>query len=148
VTTGDTATAGFRVGSDVGDDIDVSFSGQVLARTLGTAPNQQLSDLIRDDQAVATIGEANTLLDSVDAALNQVSAERARLGGSQNQLEFAIGSQESMMFNVSAAESRIRNVDMAAETVRFASLTIQFDAIGSLLAQANIRNQSLLRLLE
>jgi len=148
VTTGDTATAGFRVGSDVGDDIDVSFSGQVLARTLGTAPNQQLSDLIRDDQAVATIGEANTLLDSVDAALNQVSAERARLGGSQNQLEFAIGSQESMMFNVSAAESRIRNVDMAAETVRFASLTIQFDAIGSLLAQAHIRNQSLLRLLE
>lgn len=147
VTTGDTATTGFRVGSDVGDDINVSFSGQVLARTLGTAPNQQLSDLIRDDQAVATIGEANTLLDSVDAALNQVSAERARLGGSQNQLEFAIGSQESMVLNVSAAESRIRNVDMAAETVRYASLKIQFDAIGSLLAQANIRNEGLLKLL-
>jgi hypothetical protein len=74
VTTGDAATTTLRVGSDVGDDISVSFSGQVLARTLGTAPNQQLSDLIRDDQAVATIGEANTLLDSVGAALNQVGA--------------------------------------------------------------------------
>lgn len=148
VTTGDTATTTMRVGSDVGDDISVSFGTQILSRTLGTAPNEQLSDLIRDDQAVSTVGEANTLLDSVDAALDQVSAERARLGGSQNQLQYAIGSQGSLISNLTTAESRIRDVDVATEAVRFASLQIQHEALVSLMAQANVRNQGLLKLLE
>ena len=148
VTTGDTASTTMRVGSDVGDDISVSFGTQILSRTLGTEPNEQLSDLIRDDQAVSTIGEANTLLDSVDAALDQVNAERARLGGSQNQLGFAIASQESNVLNLTTAESRIRDIDVATEAVRFASLEVQYNALLALMAQANIRQEGLLKLLE
>ena len=151
VTTGDTASTTMRVGSDVGDvgdDISVSFGTQILSRTLGTEPNEQLSDLIRDDQAVSTIGEANTLLDSVDAALDQVNVERARLGGSQNQLGFAIASQESNVLNLTTAESRIRDIDVATEAVRFASLEVQYNALLALMAQANIRQEGLLKLLE
>lgn len=148
VTTGDTASTSFRVGSDVGDDVDVSFSGQILARTIGSGGAADIADLIRDDQAVATVGEANTLLDSIDAALDQVTSEQARLGGSQNQLDFAINSQTARVTNLSAAESRIRDTDVAAETVRFATLKIQYEAQVSLLAQTNLLGESLLRLLQ
>ncbi|MBT5775122.1 MAG: hypothetical protein HOH95_12170 [Dehalococcoidia bacterium] len=147
VTTGDTATTSFRVGSDVGDDISVDFSGQILARTIGSGGGADIADLVRDDQAVATVGEANTLLDSIDAALDQVTSEQARLGGSQNQFDFAINSQASRVTNLSAAESRIRDTDVAAETVRFAALKIQYEAQISLLSQTNQLGNSLLRLL-
>ena len=147
VTTGDTASTSFRVGSDVGDNISVSFSGQMLARTIGSGGAANIANLIRDDQAVATVGEANTLLTSIDAALDQVTSEQARLGGSQNQLDFAINSQASRVTNLSAAESRIRDTDVAAETVRFAALKIQYEAQISLLSQTNLLSESLLRLL-
>jgi flagellin len=148
VTTGDSADVSFRVGSDVGDDIGVSFSGQILARSIGSGGGANIAELVRDDQAVATVGEANTLLDSIDAALDQVTSEQARLGGSQNQFDFAINSQTSRVTNLTAAESRIRDTDVAAETVRLAALTIQYEAQISLLAQSNLYNESLLRLLE
>ncbi len=148
VTTDDSASTSFRVGSDVGDDISVSFSGQMLARSIGSGGGANIAELIRDDQAVATVGEANTLLDSIDAALDQVTSEQARLGGSQTQLDFAINSQATRMTNLSAAESRIRDTDIAVETVRFAALKIQYEAQISLLAPSNLRSQSLLRLLE
>lgn len=147
VTTGDTASTAFRVGSDVGDDVGVDFSGQILARSIGSGGGANIAELVRDDQAVATVGEANTLLDSIDAALDQVTSEQARLGGSQNQLDFAINSQATRVENLSAAESRIRDTDIAAEVVRMATLKIQYEAQISLLAQANLRSESLLTLL-
>ena len=147
VTTGDTATSTLRVGDQPGDDISVSFDGQILARTLGSGPTENLADLIRDNQAVATVGEADTLLDSIDAAIGQVSAERARLGGSENQLGYAINSQSSRVFNLTAAESRIRDVDFAAETTRLSSLQIQQQALIALLVQANSMSKSVLSLI-
>ena len=147
VTTGDTATSTLRVGDQPGDDISVSFDGQILARTLGSGPTENLADLIRDNQAVATVGEADTLLDSIDAAIGQVSAERARLGGSENQLGYAINSQSSRVFNLTAAESRIRDVDFAAETTRLSSLQIQQQALIALLVQANTMSKSVLSLI-
>ena len=49
--------------------------------------------------------------------------------------------------NLQAAESRIRDVDMASEVVDYTKNQILNQAGSSMLAQANVRTQSVLQLL-
>jgi flagellin len=49
--------------------------------------------------------------------------------------------------NLQAAESRIRDVDMAAEVVDFTKNQILIQASNAMLAQANVKNQTVLQLL-
>jgi len=49
--------------------------------------------------------------------------------------------------NLQAAESRIRDVDMATEVVDYTKNQILNQAGSSMLAQANVRTQSVLQLL-
>src|SRR5690606_28409985 len=111
VVTTASSSASFRVGSEVGDDITLSFT-DMRASALGNA--SKLSTLIADNSAVGTTAEADTLLASVDAAIGQVSTFRAVLGARQNQLETAINSLGVSVENLSASESRIRDADIAA----------------------------------
>jgi len=50
--------------------------------------------------------------------------------------------------NLQAAESRIRDTDMAAEVVNFMRLKILQDAGVAMLTQANLKPQSVMRLLD
>ncbi|MEX1021925.1 MAG: flagellin, partial [Dehalococcoidia bacterium] len=90
VVTGANTDAAFRVGSEVGDDISLSFT-DMRSSALGSG-GSELDGLIADNSAVSTSAEADTLLASVDAAIGQVSTFRAVLGARQNQLETAINS--------------------------------------------------------
>lgn len=137
VTTSSGSTASFRVSAEAGDNISVNFDTAILARTLGSGGSEDIADLVRDDQAVSTVGEADTLLGSVDAALAQVSAFRTRLGASQNQLGYAISNVTTTMTNLRQAESNIRDADIAAETVKLALIELQLNAQIALLVQSN-----------
>jgi len=55
----------------------------------------------------------------IDAAINTVSTERARLGAKQNRLEHTIKNLDTAAENLQASESRIRDVDMAQEMMNF-----------------------------
>lgn len=134
VTTGN-STASFRVGAEIGDDIDVGFDTAILSRSLGNGGSEDLSDLIRDNQAVSTVAEADTLLSAVDSAISQVSAFRTRLGASENQLGHAINNVTSTLGNITAAESHIRDADVAFETARLARLNLQQEVQVAMLVQ-------------
>ncbi|MCK9494248.1 MAG: flagellin [Dehalococcoidia bacterium] len=144
VVTTSSSSASFRVGSEVGDDITLSFS-DMRSSALGNAG--KLSTLIADNTAVATTGEADTLLASVDTAIEQVSTFRAVLGARQNQLETAINSLGVSVENLSASESRIRDADIAAVSSEMVTRQIMQQAGVSVLAQANSAPQSVLSLL-
>ena len=144
VTTG-SSSASFRVGSEVGDDITLSFS-DMRATALGNA--SKLSTLIADNSAVATTADADTLLASIDTAIGQVSTFRAVLGARQNQLETAINSLGVSAENLSASESRIRDADIAAVSSQMMTNQIMQQAGVSVLAQANTAPQSVLSLLQ
>ncbi|MDR2110464.1 MAG: flagellin, partial [Spirochaetaceae bacterium] len=90
---------------------------------------------------------ANQAIGTVDAALKQVSKQRADLGAYQNRFEMAAEGVAIAAENLQAAESRIRDADMASEMVTYTRDQILSQAGNAMLAQANVRTQSVLQLL-
>jgi len=63
--------------------------------------------------AVDTHLNAQAAVDTIDAAIAKVSAERSKLGAYQNRLEHTINNLGTASENLTAAESRVRDVDYA-----------------------------------
>ena len=139
------SSASWRVGSEFGDDLSLSFA-DMRSSALGTG-GSELDTLIADNSAVSTTTKADTLLQSIDAAIGQVSTFRAKLGARQNQLETAINSVGVSVENLSASESRIRDADIAQVSLEMVSRQIMQQAGVSVLAQANSAPQSVLKLI-
>ena len=145
IVTDSSSNASFRVGSEVGDDITLAFS-DMRSSALGTG-GSEIDVLIPDNDAVSTTAKADTLLQSVDAAIAQVSTFRAKLGARQNQIEVAINSVGVSIENLSASESRIRDADVAALSADMVSRNIMQQAGVSVLSQANSAPQAVLSLI-
>lgn len=84
----------------------------------------------------------------IDAAIVEVSNQRAIYGAGQNRLEHTINNLGTTHENLSAAESRIRDTDMAKEMTTFTKNNILQQAAQSMLAQANQLPQGVLQLLK
>jgi len=96
---------------------------------------------------IATPDEANRSIGVIDSALQTVSKQRADLGAYQNRLEHAVKGIDVGAENLQAAESQIRDTDMAAEMVEYTKNQILLQAGTAMLAQANVKTQSVLQLL-
>jgi len=90
---------------------------------------------------------ANQAIGVLDEALQRLSKQRADLGAYYNRLDFAAKGLMTAYENIQASESRIRDADMAEEMVNFTKDQVLVQSGTSMLAQANIQNQSILRLL-
>jgi flagellin len=88
-----------------------------------------------------------TAISNIDAAIDNVSSQRATLGAVQNRLEYSQDNVAVYQENLTSAESRIRDVDMAAETVPLTKNQILAQAGTAMLAQANQAGQGVLSLL-
>ena len=86
-------------------------------------------------------------LDTIDLALENVSASRAKLGALQNRLESTINNLSTTSENLSASRSRILDADFASETAQLSRNQIIQQAGVSILAQANQQSQVALGLL-
>lgn len=95
----------------------------------------------------AAVKEDNPIT-KIDAAISQVSDQRAALGAAQNRLEHTINNLGTTEENISEANSRIRDVDMAKEMMSFTKSNILSQAATSMLAQANSMPNSVLSLLQ
>ncbi len=91
---------------------------------------------------------ATSAIDTIAAAIKQVSEQRSALGAVQNRLEHTISNLDNVIENTTAAESRIRDVDMAEEMVNYSKNNILAQAGQSMLAQANQTTQGVLSLLQ
>jgi flagellin len=90
---------------------------------------------------------ASDAISQIDAAMNNVSTQRAAFGAVQNRLEHTLNNLATYQENLMASESRIRDVDMAMEMVEFSKFQILSQAGTSMLAQANQSPQGVLSLL-
>ncbi len=81
-------------------------------------------------------------IETVKAALQQVSEQRSALGAVQNRLEHTIKNLDNVVENTTSAESTIRDTDMATEMVKYSNSNILAQAGQSMLAQSNQSNQS------
>jgi flagellin len=127
-------TISFQVGSEDGQTIIVSTISLGGTTGVGSA-------------YYALTSTGATDISEIDAAIDNVSSQRAQFGAVQNRLEYTLQNAAIYQENLTASESRIRDVDMAAEMVNFTKLQILQQAGTSMLAQANQASQGVLALL-
>lgn len=97
--------------------------------------------------SLSTADLANDAIGTVDDALYKVNKQRANLGAYQNRLEHASKGLMVAYENIQASESRIRDADMAEESVAFTKNQILVQSGTAMMAQANVRPQSVLSLI-
>src|SRR3712207_4060727 len=125
-------TISFQVGSNDGEIISVATI------SLGASVSA----------ASFSLNATNTVdISEIDAAIANVSAQRATFGAVQNRLEHTLNNLATYQENLVASESRIRDVDMAAEMVDFTKFQILQQAGTAMLAQAQQSSQGVLALL-
>jgi flagellin len=133
----------FQVGANM-DQSERVYIGTMTAQALGLQGAQGAAgEMI----SISTPESANMAIGMVDSALRTVSKQRADLGAYQNRFEEASKGVAIAAENLQAAESRIRDVDMATEMVDYAKNQILTQAGSAMLAQANMKTQSVLQLL-
>jgi len=122
-----------------------SLSGQKIELNISkmTATALNVSGL-----KVSSFSSAGSAMSRIQAAIDKVSTQRAKLGAVQNRLEHTIANLDTSSENTSAAESRIRDTDMAKEMVTYSKNNILAQAGQSMLAQANQSTQGVLSLLQ
>lgn len=97
--------------------------------------------------SISTPGKANAVLGLIDKGLQKLSKQRADLGAYYNRLEHTAKGLMVAYENTQAAESRIRDADMAETMVHFVKDQILIQTGTAMLAQANMKPQSVLKLL-
>jgi len=126
----------FQIGANEGEDIAIDI-GNMSAGSLGVT-----------NINVTTRESASKAIGQIDAAINKVSSQRAKIGAYQNALDYTSENLTTTMTNLTAAESRIRDADMAQEMMNFVKLQILNQSGTSMLAQANQLPQSVMSLLQ
>ncbi len=133
----------FQVGANM-DQRERAFIGTMTAEALGLSGGQAAAgEMI----SISTPDVANQAIGAVDSALSMVSKQRADLGAYQNRFEMAAKGVAVAAENMQAAESLIRDTDMAREMVEFVKNQILVQSGTAMLAQANLKPQSVLQLL-
>jgi flagellin len=105
------------------------------------------SNLGVDAIVLTNQASANAAISVINAAIEEVSTERSKLGAYQNRLEHTINNLQVSSENLTAAESRIRDVDMAREMMQYTKQQILLQSSNAMLAQANMVPQNVLQLL-
>ena len=133
----------FHVGANMDQRIQI-FIGTMTAQALGLEAEQGAAE---GRANIVDPNAANQAIGTVDVALDKVSTQRAELGAYQNRMEYAAKGVSIAAENMQAAESVIRDTDMAAQMVSFVKNQILMQAGTAMLAQANLKTQSVLQLL-
>ncbi len=136
-----TASMYFHIGANM-DQREQVFIGTMTAAALGL---KQVGT--QDIITISSPDDANRSIGVLDTALKVVNKQRADLGAYQNRLEMAIKGIDIGAENLQASESRIRDANMAAQMVEYTKNQILIQASTAMLAQANMKNQTVLQLL-
>ncbi len=123
------------------EDMHSNMLGTVDAD--GKATGSSIADI-----DITTQQGAGDAISVINAAIDQVSKQRASLGALQNRLEHTINNLDTTSENLTAANSRIRDTDMAKEMMEYTKMNVLVQSAQAMLAQANQQPQSILQLLQ
>ena len=119
-----------------------------LAFNLGSMTDEGLGiSLSKLGGSGATITDAQSAINQLDAAIAKVNDERSNVGALQNRLEFTSSNLMNSIQNNAASMSTIRDADFAAEAADLAKNQILVQFGTSMLAQANSLSQNVLALI-
>lgn len=96
--------------------------------------------------AVDNIGDAQSAITSISAAVGKLGLVQGVVGDGENDLNYAVGLANSQITNESAAESNIRDANVAQEAAALTQGQVLQQSSVAALAQANSEPQALLKL--
>ena len=121
--------------------IKVAFQGVLLKRT-------HIAPWNRDFLNRTVYDKAQDAMVVIDRAIKEVAIQRGEMGAFQkNTLESNLNWLRIAHENVQSSESVLRDADMAKEMAEFTRNQILMDASTSMLAHANQKTMSVLKLL-
>jgi len=145
-----------QVGSLSGQKISLSIQNMNASTIFNSSSTKSVTNTYTTSVAlsaacsklsVKSFSAAGLAMETIQKAIQTVSAQRSNLGAIQNRLEHTIKNLDTASENTQAAESRIRDTDMAKTMVEYSKNNILAQAGQSMLAQANQANQGVLSLL-
>jgi len=135
-------------GNTANDRLSITLNA-VDSDTLGAgALGTQTSLLDLGSNAISTAANAQSSVEVVTRAIDDLQRARAAVGTSQNRLDFAGQNLATTQENTESARSTLLDLDVAAEMTAFTSKQILVQSGVAMLAQANQMPQNLLRLLQ
>ena len=126
------STLEFQTGPNAGNTTVVATSNVLADADVNTAVTTS---------EITTQAASGAAITEIDAALEQVNMERARLGAAQNRMESTVRSLESSIEHQSASRSRIEDADYAKETSNLARDIILNKAGIAALSHANVNSK-------
>ena len=97
--------------------------------------------------SVASAADSHKAINSIDLAMQMVSADRAMFGALSNRFDMSISNLSNVAANSEMSLGRLQDADFAAETSRMTTSRILEQASIAMMAQANAAKQNVLQLL-
>ena len=128
---GGSVTGKFQVGTEASQSINFTIEN-VGADSIGTTGGTKVSAI-----DISTTTGAQSALQVITDAIEQVAGDRATYGAIQNRLEYTVSNLMNVAEFTTAARSRIEDADFAAESARLAKAQVLQQTGVAMLAQAN-----------
>jgi len=141
----DATSLTFQIGANTtaDDTITIATSNMTMDPTISAITT---STALID--ASATSGDIATVIDNIDAALDNINDTRATFGATQSRFDAIITNLQVGVENQSAARSRIMDADFASETANMSRAQVLQQAGTAMVAQANQLPNQVLKLLQ
>jgi flagellin len=136
-------TQTFQIGADVGQTIDIVGTDITSSASMTSGATSATITISGTDNT-----SANAAITAIDAALNEITTQRATYGAAQNRFDSVIANLQVASENQSAARGRIMDADFAAETSNLSRAQILQQAGNAMIAQANQLPQQVMKLLQ
>ncbi|HHQ69343.1 MAG TPA: flagellin FliC, partial [Halothiobacillaceae bacterium] len=139
--------ARFQVGANTRPDNQITFS--IAGLSANNLDAGGLNSIVNGTFSIGGGADFSAIMvavDAIDVGIKNIDTIRAKLGAVQNRFEVTIDNLNNAIVNESAARSRIMDADFAKETADLAKYQILQQAAISVLTQANLAPQSVLRL--
>ena len=137
----------FQVGSSANQTITIDLADFGKNGPITSRITSDVDDKVKTIR-INTPEGANSVLDALDEAMDKVNATRATMGAVMNRLTYVTDTLTSVSINSSASRSQIEDADYASASTELAKTQIMQQAATAVLAQANMSQQTVLKLLQ
>ncbi|MFY8104204.1 MAG: flagellin, partial [Ramlibacter sp.] len=127
------------------DFADYGSKGPITSSVTGDV---ELSDTAQRVNRIDTVANAQAVLAKLDVALDKVNGNRAVMGAVMNRLDYIMDNLSNVSLNTEASRSQIEDADYAKASTELARTQIMQQAATAVLAQANMDQQTVLKLLQ
>jgi flagellin len=140
----------FHVGASATQTIHIDFAdygakGPITGDITGDVA---LSNTDARVNRIDNAESARAVLAKLDTALDKVNGNRAVMGAVMNRLDYIMENLSNVSMNTSASRSQIEDADYAKASTELARTQIMQQAATAVLAQANMDQQTVLKLLQ